>query len=262
MDTVKSKLGTKNLKVSLPDGTIVYHAVYDNGSNEAFVIHVKEVLSFCKWKNYYKFYEKAAKTKEDCSLQFNAAQKKSNNAIADPTTTPERAKALNKSLELATAGVVVAEKTVLKRGKAFFSLYKTLLGENSQVKWSRIVDTQIRVIPWTDLQGNVQNIACVHSVDSFRECVKFHLLLVFAYDTAEHQKYYISHYLKKPRKIPLRNFSDRIEMLNSYIPYLPRLIDSLQGANMKKATALDEPELAQLLLQLVPQCHDIGHMFY
>ena len=43
-------------------------------------------------------------------------------------------------------------------------------------------------------------------------------------------------------------------MLNSYIPYLPGLIDSPQGANMKKTTALDEPELAQLLLQLVPQC--------
>jgi len=67
-------------------------------------------------------------------------------------------------------------------------------------------------------------------------------------------KYYISHYLKKPRKIPLKNFSDRIEMLNSYIPYLPGLINSPKGANMKKAMALDEPELTQLLLQLVPQC--------
>ena len=43
-----------------------------------------------------------------------------------------------------------------------------------------------------------------------------------------------------------------IEQLNSYIPYLPGLIDSPQGANMK-ATALDEPELAQLLLRLAPQ---------
>ena len=55
LDAVEVKLGTKNFKVSLPDGTIVYHAVYDNGSNESFVIHVKEVLSFCKRKNYYKF---------------------------------------------------------------------------------------------------------------------------------------------------------------------------------------------------------------
>ena len=55
MDTVESKSGTKNFKVSLPDWTIVYHAVYDNSSSESFVIYVKEVLSFCKRKNYYKF---------------------------------------------------------------------------------------------------------------------------------------------------------------------------------------------------------------
>ena len=59
MDAEESKLGTKNFKVTLPDGTIVYHAVHENGSNETFIIHVKEVLSFCKRKNYYKFYEKA-----------------------------------------------------------------------------------------------------------------------------------------------------------------------------------------------------------
>jgi hypothetical protein len=111
--------------------------VYGNGSNKAFVIHVKEVLSFCKRKNYNKFYEKALQTKEDCSLQFNVAQKKSDKAIADPTTAPERAKALKKSLELATAAVVMADKTILKRGKAFLSLYEMLKGENSRVNWSR-----------------------------------------------------------------------------------------------------------------------------
>ena len=78
---------------------------------------------------------------------------KSDNSIADadPTTTPKRAKALEKILELAINAVVAAEKTVLKRWKVFFSLYETLLGENSQVKWSRIVDTQIGIIPWTDI---------------------------------------------------------------------------------------------------------------
>ena len=58
-------------------------------------------------------------SKEDFSLRFDAAQKKSDDSITDPTTTPERAKALEKSLELATAAVVLAEKTQLKRGKDF-----------------------------------------------------------------------------------------------------------------------------------------------
>ena len=111
-----------------------------------------------------------------------------------------------------------------------------LLGENARVKWSRIVDSQIGAATWTDLQGNVQNNAREHYVDSFRECVKFHLLTVFAHDAAEQQKYYI----RKPRKIPIRNFTDRIEKLNSYILLLPGLIDSPQGTQMKGAEALDD----------------------
>ena len=40
--------GSKKFKVTLPDGTAVYHKVYDSGSNKALVIHVKEVLSLIK----------------------------------------------------------------------------------------------------------------------------------------------------------------------------------------------------------------------
>ena len=46
MDAIEVKLGNKNFKVTLPDGTISYHAVHDNGSYETFLIHVKEVFSF------------------------------------------------------------------------------------------------------------------------------------------------------------------------------------------------------------------------
>ena len=116
--------------------------------------------------------------------------------------TVERAKALEKSLELAIQAVMEATLQVEKRGKSFFGFYETMLGENAQVKWERIVDTQVGVTPWTDLVGNVHQTVREYSADSFRDCVKFHLLLVFTYDSAEHQKYYISHYLKNPRKIP------------------------------------------------------------
>ena len=44
-----------------------------------------------------------------------------------------------------------------------------------------------------------------------------------------------------------------MERLNSYIPILPEVIDSPQGTNAKRVTALDEPKLAQLLLRLVPK---------
>ena len=79
------------------------------------------------------------------------AQKNSDKSIANPTITPDIAKALEKSLELAITAVVTTEKTLEKMGKTFFSLYETLLGETSRVKWARIVETQVRVVPWTYL---------------------------------------------------------------------------------------------------------------
>ena len=71
-----------------------------------------------------------------------------------------------------------------------------MLGESSQVRWSRIVDTQVGVMPWTDLQCFVHNEEREHSAQAFRDCVKFHLLTVFFHDAAGNQKYYISHYLQ------------------------------------------------------------------
>ena len=89
-----------------------------------------------------------------------------------------------------------AELHLEKRGNAFFRLYKTMLRENARVKLASIVDTQVGVMPWMDLQGNVHQAVSEYSTDSFRDCVKFHLLLVFTYDAAEHRKYYICHQLK------------------------------------------------------------------
>jgi hypothetical protein len=85
-------------------------------------------------------------------------------------------------------------------------------------------------------------------VTAFEDCVHFHLLSIFSNNAAAQQKYYINHQLKNPQKILIRNFADRVEKLNSYIPLLPELIDCPQGANVKRIEALDKPQLAQLLL--------------
>ena len=120
LDAVKSKLGTKIFKVSLLDGTIVYHAVYDSGSNEAFMIHVQEVMNFCKLKGFCKSYKKAKTNLVDCTTRFNNSQKTLINAIADRVTSADRKKALKVSLDLATTAVETAEKTISRRGKHFF----------------------------------------------------------------------------------------------------------------------------------------------
>ena len=89
-------------------------------------------------------------------------------------------KALEKSQELGATAVILASKAMPRRGEQFFFPKETLLGENARVKWCQIVDAQIGAANWTDLQGNVQEIAREHSLESFRDCVKFHLFSVFA----------------------------------------------------------------------------------
>ena len=105
--------------------------MYDGDSNKAFIIHVKEVLSLIRRKNYYDYYEGAVMKKKDCTQRFDKAQKKSNTAITDPTMGVDRAKALKRSLKLAKQALMEAELHLLKRVKSFFGFYETMLGESS-----------------------------------------------------------------------------------------------------------------------------------
>jgi hypothetical protein len=49
----------------------------------------------------------------------------------------------------------------------------------------------------------------------------FHLLAVFPNNAAEQEKYYLSNMLKKPQRVGVRQFVQRVEQLNAYIPQLP-----------------------------------------
>ena len=61
------------------------------------------------------------------------AQKKLDDSIANPTTLVDRAKALERSLELAIQAVMEAEVHLEKKGKSFFGFYKTMLGRTHKL---------------------------------------------------------------------------------------------------------------------------------
>ena len=90
---------------------------------------MKEVLNLIKRKNYNDYYEGAKLTKNDCLQRFNKARKKSDDAISDPTTTVDRGKALEQSLELATQHVMEAELLLLKRGRPSLDSTKPCWGK-------------------------------------------------------------------------------------------------------------------------------------
>jgi len=115
-DAVESKSSTKNFKITLYDGTIIHQAVYKNSLNEAFIIHVHEVLNFCKNKGFFKAYEKSKAHLQDSITRSAMAKDKLTEAQIDPTTSKDRMKALVKSLELASTAVLLATKAIPRRG--------------------------------------------------------------------------------------------------------------------------------------------------
>ena len=58
------------------------------------------------------------------------------------------------------------------------------------------------------------------------ECVTFHLLTVFCNDMAKEQRYYIDNGLKKPNRVPIRQFVQCVQQLNDYLELLPCLYQS------------------------------------
>ena len=118
-DAVKDSAGTKSFKVSLPDGTIVYHAVFDNRLNEAFVIHVQEIMNFCKSKGFYDGYNVALAQLKETVSRKSTSTKKLESEKDDPTSTKENQKAHERSNVLAKFAVTNAKKELLKHGLNF-----------------------------------------------------------------------------------------------------------------------------------------------
>jgi len=116
------------------------------------------------------------------------------------------------------------EEATTKRDKVaedMFQLYANLLSVNARCAWNKIVHEQIKASPYTDLQGLTRKEPWGMPRKSFDDCVMFHLLTVFPNNAAEQERYYITNVLKKPQRVSIRQFVQRVEQLNSYILQLP-----------------------------------------
>ena len=60
------------------------------------------------------------------------------------------------------------------------------------------------------------------------------MLTMFGNDTAEAQRYYNSNCLKKPNRVPIRQFVQRMQQLNDYLELLPCLYQSNQATKTTK----------------------------
>ena len=118
----------------------------------------------------------------------------------------------------------------------------------------KILGEQLDVTPWTDLFGVEHAKEEKRSWLSFMDCVTFHLLTVFRSDVAETQRFYISNGLKKPNRVPIRQFVQRIQKLNGYLNLLPCLLYSEHATKLTKVVqAFDDPDLVSHILRMVPR---------
>jgi hypothetical protein len=138
-------------------------------------------------------------------------------------------------------------------GAQIFQLYGNLLTDEARQPWEKIVKDQTDTVPWEDLRGGVHEKKAGKTWTSFLDCVMFHLQTVFQPDAAEAVKFYITNTLKKPNRVPIRQFFTRVEQLNNYLESLPGLYHS-RNANVanKPVTPLEDADLATHLLRMCP----------
>ena len=102
-------------------------------------------------------------------------------------------------------------------------MYANLLSEDMRFPWDKIIKDQVGTASWMNLKGIEPTVVHEKSRESFNDCMTFHLLMVFSSDAAEQQRFYISNVLKKPARVPVRHFFQRVEQPNSYLVHLPGL---------------------------------------
>eukprot|EP00804_Cyclotella_cryptica_P004831 CCRYP_004920-RA/>CCRYP_004920-RA protein AED:0.84 eAED:1.00 QI:0/0/0/0.5/1/1/2/0/367 len=124
--------------------------------------------------------------------------------------------------------------------------------ENSPVlqSWNKATAAKIH----TNVYGTEHPTKRPASWTSFQECVQLHLQTVFRTDAAEQERFYISNGLKKPNRLPIRDFVQRIQRLNGYVELLPCLFYSSKAAKSTKVCGpVDDADLASHILRMVPR---------
>jgi len=89
---------------------------------------------------------------------------------------------------------------------------------------------------------------------SFEDCAMFHLLTMFPNNAAEQERYYITNVLKKPKRVSIRQFVQRVEQLNSYIVQLPcwYYSPSVKVKTVPMNVSFAEADLASHVLRMCP----------
>jgi hypothetical protein len=233
----------------------------ENGTREAFLMHVMAVLDAMKKRGHFSNYDKAQKAHEEAvkaaelaeaglallegTLEKSSKRKlkklaKAKEAVKEALakaqeTEPEPKEAVEASvatedsmkagfqvdLEKAMQAQKTAQGAMTAATSLMFAFYSNLLSPESKYAWNKIVYKQTEGDPYVNLQGVSLEGPRGMPHKSFNNCVMFHLLTAFPINAAEQEQYYISNVLKKPQNVNMRQFVRPVEQLNAYISQMP-----------------------------------------
>ncbi len=112
-----------------------------------------------------------------------------------------------KSVAENTKGTMAAAATKM------LVFYANSLSVEAKYTWNKIVEEQMEGNPNVDLQGISQKGPRGMSRQLFDNCMLFHLLTMFPINAAKQEKYYITNVLKKPQRVNVGQFVQRVEQL-------------------------------------------------
>ncbi len=148
------------------------------------------------------------------------------------------------------------EATTLRDKAAadIFQLYANLLSVDMRYAWNKMVHEQAEADPYQNLQGLTRKGPRGMLRKSFKDCVMFHLFTVFPNNAAEQERYYITNVLKKPQRVSIRQFVQRVEQLNSYISQLPcwHYSPSVKAKTVPMNVSFAEADLSSHVLRMCP----------
>jgi hypothetical protein len=240
------------------DTTLNFPVWHENGTREAFLMHVMAVLDEIKKRGHFQDCKKAEKVHKEAKKAVESARaalflldstgtkakrfckKKAREAVekalakaldseSEAKEAEDASEVNNNSmnagfledLEKAKQAQSTAKGAMTTAAGKMFTFYLNLLSPESKYLWNKIVSKQTESDLYVDLQGDSLEGPRGMSRESFNNCVMFHLLTAFPINMAEQEKYYISNVHKKPQRINVHQFVQRVEQLNAYIAQMP-----------------------------------------
>ncbi len=137
--------------------------------------------------------------------------------------------------------------------KAYELICNYFVGE-AQTQWDKITLEMHSKDPWFGVDGESHLGPRRRTWSSFMVCIELHKLTIFAVDAAETQRYYMQQSVKKPQRVPVRQFMARMGLLNDYLAHLttvknsPMVVKDTRAGNVP----LDKADLASIILKSLP----------